>query len=120
MFADTVALRRSRKLTHFCSVRVTRLKNSISVGAQHHPRRRRVRLFKAVGAFDIIRAEGAFGSWFVEGKTELTGESGTLNFIAVMPEVLRADLELQNFLDHRRKVGQRPNRSEWLRIVRPD
>jgi len=31
------------------------------VGAQHHPRRRRVRLFKAVGAFDIIRAEGAFG-----------------------------------------------------------
>jgi hypothetical protein len=68
--------------------------------------------------FDIIRAEGAFGSCFVEGKTELSGGSATLKFVAEMPEVFRADLELQNFFDHRREVSQRPNRTERRSIGR--
>ena len=56
--------------------------------------------------FDIIRAEGAFGSWFVEGKKKLSGGSGTLESVAEVPEVFGSDLELQNFLDHRREVCQ--------------
>jgi hypothetical protein len=65
-------LRRSRKVTHFCSVKVTHLKNRISVGA--------IIIIHAGGVFsslwecrgavlDIIRAEGAFGSWFVGVNT---------------------------------------------------
>ncbi len=67
---------------------------------------------------DIIRTEGAFGSWFVEGETELLGGSGTLEFVAQVPKVFRADLELQHFIDHRREVRQRPNPPERRRIGR--
>ena len=67
-----ICLRRSRKVTHFCSVKVTHLKNRISVGA--------IIIIHAGGVFsslwecrgavlDIIRAEGAFGSWFVGVNT---------------------------------------------------
>ena len=55
---------------------------------------------------------------FVEGKTELSGGSGTLEFVAEVPEVFRSDLELQNFLDHRREVSQRPDRTERRGIGR--
>jgi len=75
-------------------------------------------LFAGMPVFDIIRAEGAFGSCFVEGKTELSGGSATLKFVAEMPEVFRADLELQNFFDHRREVSQRPDRTERRGIGR--
>jgi len=39
---------------------------------------------------DSIRAEGAFGSGFVE--KELSSESGTLKFEAEVPKVFRANL----------------------------
>jgi hypothetical protein len=64
---------------------------------------------------DIIRAEGGFGSGFVESK-ELSSGRGTLEFVAEVPEVFRADLESQHFIDHRCEVRQRPNRSEGQRI----
>jgi hypothetical protein len=67
---------------------------------------------------DIIRAEGALGSWFVKERRRLSSGSGTLKFIAEMPEVLRPDLELQNFFDHRREVSQRPDRTERRSIGR--
>ena len=51
-----IALRRSRRLTHFCSVRVTHLENRILVGAHHHPRRRRVRLSAKVRVRSISSA----------------------------------------------------------------
>jgi hypothetical protein len=42
-----------------------------------------------------------------------------VKFVAEVLEVFRTDLELQNFLDHRRKVRQGPNRPERRRIGRP-
>ena len=41
-----------------------------------------------------------------------------MEFVAEMPEVFRPDLKLQNFLDHRREVSQRPNRTERRSIGR--
>jgi hypothetical protein len=75
-------------------------------------------VFGEDAGLDIIRAEGAFGSWFVEGKTELSCEGGTLEFAAEVPEVFRADLELLYFLDHRSEVSQRPNPTERRSIGR--
>jgi hypothetical protein len=76
----------------------------LGLSAHHHPRRRRVQLFTKMREFDIIRAEGAWGCRFVEGKTELADGSGAMEFIAEVLEVFGADFELQNFLDHRREV----------------
>ena len=76
--------------------------------AHHQPRRRRVQLFAGLRMWglDIIRAEGAFGSRDLCRKKELSSGRGTLEFVAEMLEVFRADFELQNFLDHRREVSQ--------------
>jgi len=41
-----------------------------------------------------------------------------MEVVAEMPEVFRPDLKLQNFLDHRREVSQRPNRTERRSIGR--
>jgi hypothetical protein len=104
-------------MTQFRSVKVTHLKNRISVGG--------VIIIHAGGvrghlwdAGDIIRAESAFGSWFVERKKQLSGGSGTLEFVAEVPEVFGSDLELQNFFDHRCEVSQGPNRPERRGIGR--
>jgi hypothetical protein len=39
-----------------------------------------------------------------------------MEFVAEVLEVFWADFELQNFLDHRREVRQRPNRTGRWRI----
>jgi hypothetical protein len=65
--------------------------------------------------FDIIRAERR-AMFMGEGKTELSSGSGAMEFVAEVLEVFWADFELQNFLDHRREVRQRSNRTERWRI----
>jgi hypothetical protein len=61
-------------------------------GQQFHPRRRRV------------TGEGEFiPGWMERGF--LLCQSGTLEFVAKVVKVFRADLHLQDFFDHRREVG---------------
>ena len=55
---------------------------------------------------DIIRAEGAFRIVVWRVKPKLSCRIGLLEFVAEVPEVFRADVEVQNFLDHRREVRQ--------------
>jgi hypothetical protein len=66
----------------------------------------------------IIRAE-ALGL-FIEGKrAKLPCAGGALEFVAEVLKVCLTDVQMEDFLDHRREVRQRPNRPEWWRMGRP-
>jgi len=68
---------------------------------------------------DIIRAEGALGVVFAGRETGLSCGRTALEFIAEVLKVFLANLQLQNFFDHRQEVRQRANRPERRRIGRP-
>ena len=89
-------------MTHLCSVKVTHLKNRISVGSVIH----------AAGVCGCTKQSGRsissapkarLGSWFVGVKLELSGGSGTLEFIA---EMSRTSL----------LSGYKMNRFSWLEL----
>ncbi len=68
---------------------------------------------------DIIRAAGALRSLSFEEEMELSCGSGAVEFVAKMLKVFPANLQLKNFLDHRREVRQGTDDSERSCIGRP-
>ncbi len=57
---------------------------------------------------------------FTEGKrAKLLCAGGALEFVAEVLKVCLTDVQMEDFLDHRREVRQRPNRPEWWRMGRP-
>jgi hypothetical protein len=75
------------------------------------------------GTGDIIRAEGALcGLGISSGGIGigLSRRSDTLEFMAEVLKVFRADLQLQYFFDHRREVCQGADRSQRRGTGGPD
>src|SRR5436305_8731695 len=66
---------------------------------------------------DIIRAEGAL-RWAVFREWRGLLALRALEFLPEVLIVFRADLQLQHFFDHWRKVGQRADRTQRRRACR--
>ena len=77
------------------------------LSTRHHPRRRRVPTFCGdVSGIDVIRAAGARRGLAFRKRRDLSCLSGPAEFAAEMLKVFLADLQLQDFLDHRGEVCQ--------------
>ena len=72
-------------------------------GKQYHPRRRRA------GWFSVIRAGGA--SLVSEGRSGSIRGRNTFEFVAEMLEVVLTEAQTEHFVDDRKEVSQRTNRT---------
>jgi hypothetical protein len=63
--------------------------------------------------------KGALGL-LIEGKrAKLPCAGGAPEFVAEVLKVCLTGVQVEDLLDHRREVCQRPNRPEWWRVGRP-